>query len=471
MKHSSALILCLAITTCGTAAPATGNDRQVLLDVQPAAAPVPALKYQLLPEVSEMNPGNSVPAYLKCFAEQTNFFFKKESSDERERLLHCPLTDIAPGSLKDYGGSALKQADHAARLEYCDWNILPQMREKGYMLLLPEIQQMRTLASALAVRCRGQLADKDYDGAVGTLKTLFALGRNMGDHPTIISGLVGAAIAQIGLNLIEEFVQQPGAPNLYWALTGLPTPLVDLRRAASAEQTITEASFGSLLDRKRAWTVEDTSLAMQKFKEFASLIELSAEGRAAAEQWMRDRVKDEAWQTATRKSLIEAGYPVDIVGKYPPEQVLVYHLYRKFKINHSDAMKWIPVPYWQAEAAMAELGKPPVEIEDTVTRQFVFAVPKIKAAHLRLEQRIAMLRVVEAIRLDAASNGGKLPSSLTEVTSPLPVDPATGKPFAYKVDGLMAIIDGKPTSISGGLASAASGGAKMKYAYEVRLRK
>src|SRR5262245_48298843 len=206
MKRLTALFVCLAAAYLADAAPGPGKDAPAMLDVQPAAAPVPVLKYQLVPELAEMNPGNAVPAYLKCFAEQNNFFFSKEMGEEREKILNNPLSDIKPGSLKGYGGHALRQADYAARLEHCDWNLLPQMREQGYMLLIPEIQQIRTLASALAVRCRGQIADKDYDGAIYTLKTIFALARHTGEHPTIISGLVGVAIAQIGCRQLEELI-------------------------------------------------------------------------------------------------------------------------------------------------------------------------------------------------------------------------------------------------------------------------
>ena len=49
------------------------------------AAPKPALKYQLLPEVRELQPGNPVQWYLRCFAEQRNFFFNKEVIEERTR--------------------------------------------------------------------------------------------------------------------------------------------------------------------------------------------------------------------------------------------------------------------------------------------------------------------------------------------------------------------------------------------------
>ena len=444
------------------AAPASPNARHVLLDVQAAAAPVPALKYQLLPEVGEMNPGNAVPAYLKCFFEQNNFFFKKESVDERERLLICPLTDIKPGSLKGYGGNATTQADYAARLEYCDWNILPQMREKGYALLLPDIQQMRMLPLALAVRCRGQLVDKDFDGAVHTLKTMFALARHMGDHPTLISGLVGAAIGKIALNVLEELIQQPGAPNLYWALTGMPTQLVDLRRAASGERMLMEASFGTLMDIKRIWGPDDVADAMKKATEVGYYTFLAEEDRKAAEQWLRDRIRDEGWLKAARKSLAEAGYPVDKLDKYPPEQVVFYYLQRKSRIQQDELLKWMNVPYWQAESALEELTNDPIELEDKLTRSIVFRVAKVRAAHLRLEQRFALLRVVEAIRMDAAKNGGKLPVKLSDLISPLPNDPATGKAFNYKIDGMTAILTGTPTKATAGNST---------HSYEVRLRK
>ena len=462
MKRLFALSFCLLATAIASAAPDPGKDQPRLLDVEAAAAPMPALKYQLLPEVAEMNPGNAVPAYLKCFAEQTLFFFSKESSAERERLRTCPLTDIKPGSLKGYGGSALRQADHAARLEYADWNLLPQMREQGYNLLLPEVQQMRTLAQALVVRGRGQLVDKDFDGAVGTLKTLFALSRHLGEHPTIITGLVGAAIAQMACGLAEELVQQPGAPNLYWAYTGLPNPLVDLRRAASADRAMGRWGFGWIADPARAWTADEMGTINQRLKEWASLTEMSAEDRQAADAWRQARMKDADWLAAARKGLAAGGFPETAVAKYPPEQVVFHHLMEKARVQTDEVLKWLPVPYHQSEAALAELVRPADDIEQRLSRHPGSFLPKVRVAHARTEQRLAMLRVAEAIRLDAAKNGGKLPASLSDLSVPVPIDPVSGKPFEYKVDGMTAVLSGK---------EATTGSGRTHYRYEVRLRK
>jgi hypothetical protein len=293
--------------------------------------------------------------------------------------------------------------------------------------------------------------DKDFDGAIGTLKTIFAISRHMGEHPTMISGLVGVAIAQIGCNLLEELVQQPGAPNLYWALAGLPARLVDMRKAASADRAMW--SYG-MFDKTRVWTA-DYMLAMTQqlglaagafgIRLFASVLELPAEDKEAADKWMQARTTDAEWLTAARKGLTQAGYPADVVAKYPPQQVIVHHLLRKALLHNDERLKWVMVPYWQAESGLAEVQKAPAEIEDRLAWHLGFAIPKVMAAHARLEQRLAMLRIVEAIRLDAAKNGGRLVTSFNDLSVPVPIDPVSGKAFEYKVDGLTAILAGRPS--------------------------
>ncbi len=61
-----------------------------------------------------------------------------------------------------------------------------------------------------------------------------------------------------------------------------------------------------------------------------------------------------------------------------------------------------------------------------------------------LEQRIALLRHVEALRLYAADHDGRLPTTLAEVAVPLPPDSFTGKPFLYTVEGATAHLRGSP---------------------------
>src|SRR5207247_2650619 len=72
-------VLVLAHTVLARAEDAPRPTETVVkLTVSPQAAPKPALKFQLLPELDEMNPGNPVLAYLKCFMEQNQFYHGKQ---------------------------------------------------------------------------------------------------------------------------------------------------------------------------------------------------------------------------------------------------------------------------------------------------------------------------------------------------------------------------------------------------------
>jgi hypothetical protein len=59
-----------------------------------------------------------------------------------------------------------------------------------------------------------------------------------------------------------------------------------------------------------------------------------------------------------------------------------------------------------------------------------------------LERRFAVLKHIEALRLYAADHQGQLPEKLIDVPVPLPVDPFTGKPFLYSLEGATAHLRG-----------------------------
>ena len=77
---------------------------------------------------------------------------------------------------------------------------------------------------------------------------MLALSRHLGEHPTLIADLVGIALATIAIGPLEEMLQQPGCPNLYWALTDLPTPFIDLRKGMRGERAFLTKDF-ALFDR------------------------------------------------------------------------------------------------------------------------------------------------------------------------------------------------------------------------------
>jgi hypothetical protein len=430
----------LALPAAGpTQEPAPPNETVIRLTVQAMPALRPALRYPLLPELKEMNPGNPIQGYLKCFMEQNNFFHSKEGVAERERLLAAPLEELRGKDLQNYGGVALRQADYAARLDTPDWQTLMKLKSDGPRLLIPEVQQLRMLAQALKVRFRGAVADGRFEDALTSARTMLAMARHLGEHPTLIGDLVGMAIAFVAIGPLDEMIGSPGCPNLYWALTDLPEPLIDLHKGLQGERTMLMREF-ALLDEQAPMSDAQLDKAVN---EIADLFKaLGPVGRKVdAKEWLEGRRKDEAHVQAARKRLVDVGLAAERVKGFPPMQVVLLDEKREYEVRRDEAMKGVTLPYWQYEVDPD--GRAGKEVESLLGDLVAVSI-KVRHAQNRLQQRIALLRHVEAIRLYAAEHGGHPPAKLDDVKLPLPVDPFTGKPFIYKVEGQKVSIKGSP---------------------------
>ena len=103
--------------SCRANSTSPAPETLIRLIVTAAPAPRPALRYQLLPELREMSPGNPIPNYMRCSVEQQGFFLDREALERREDLLAMPLKELAVQELQVHGQVALRQADRAARLD------------------------------------------------------------------------------------------------------------------------------------------------------------------------------------------------------------------------------------------------------------------------------------------------------------------------------------------------------------------
>jgi hypothetical protein len=404
------------------------------------AAPKPALRYVLLPELKEINPGNPIQNYMKCFMEQHKFFFDKDAFERREKLLAMPLKELPARELKEYGGYALRQADWAARLDNPDWEFILTLKAQGIYALLPDVQQMRGLARAIQVRFRAEVALGRFDDGVRTAQTMFAMSRHLGEHPTIIANLIGIAIANIAIGPLEEMLEQPGCPNLYWALTNLPDPLVPLNKGIDGDRMTTRMEFRDLDDR--------APMSAERLKKFIAEKEQLLQvgdpkpGTPTVRAWMDERTKDPATVSAARRRLVEYGIPEERLARFPAEQVILLDERRETEVRLDEGTKTFSIPPWQAEAldVHGTVLKPPALFADVLMPAF----DKANRLRWRLYQRIALVRHVEALRLHAAEHGGALPARLSDLTVPLPEDPFTGKPFRYDVSGNTAHLRGTP---------------------------
>jgi hypothetical protein len=418
----------------------TTSETLIRISTTPEPAPRPALRYLLLPELREMNPGNPVHNYLKCFTEQQRFFFDKEAFDRREGLLAMPLTELAGQGLEEYRGYVLSQADRAARLDTPDWQILTKLKAEGIYLLLPDVQQLRSLNRALAVRFRAEVASRRFDDAIRTAKTMFAMSRHLNEHPTFIGNLVGIAIASVAIVPLEEMLEQPGCPNLYWALTNLPAPLVDLRKGAQGERMTVDWVFRDL-DSRSPMSAEQLEKLIAGLDPIIGA-EKPSESWKGLRAWLDARAKQDGVLDAARRRLIESGLAKEAVPRFLADQVILLDEKRACEILFDDLMKLVGLPTWQGEALAPRVkeNREPALFADLL----IPALHNVFHAKGRLEQRIALLRCVEAVRLHAAEHDGAAPAKLSELSVPVPDDPFTGKPFRYECTGDTAHLRGTP---------------------------
>jgi hypothetical protein len=392
------------------------TETVIRLSVQPMPAPKPALRYLLLPDLKEMTPGNPIPNYLRCLLDD-------DFSSGREVVGHA----------------ALRQADRAARMDKPDWQILLKLRTDGIGLLIPDVQKLRTLAAGLQGRFHEEVAQHRFDDALVTAKTMFAMSRHMGEHPTLIGDLVGIAISFVAIAPLEEMLQQPGCPNLYWALTNLPNPMISLETGLAGERMLLLSELSDLKDQA-PMTAEELKKAVAHVDRIRAFDNDNRDKRTTR-QILDARTKDAEAVRAARRRLVDVGLPEEQVERFPPDQVILLDERRLSEVHRDEFMKLMALPAWQAEALAKEIKKPK---ERALFDLFIPAVFKVRRAQGRLDQRIALLRHVEALRLYAAEHNGKLPEKLAEITVPLPDDPFTGKPFRYTLEGNTAHLRGTP---------------------------
>jgi hypothetical protein len=440
------------------------KDGKVVIPItlHPTAAPKPLSRYYLTPQYIDMQPGNRVPGFMKAYMEQQNFF-AKEPSEQREKWNQMPLADLPLAEIKNSGcvgglahrkdfhdftegaGRPLSDVDEAARLLTTDWQMWFNLRRDGIGTLLPEVQKMRELASVLKVRMRYEVKAGEFDKAAYSARTFYGLASALENHPTLICLLVAVAIETIGLNAVEEMIQQPGCPNLYWSFTEMPAEVFSSRLATQGERVIIQAHFKELTGDTVMSEAEAKRMS-ETIDKLTRMIGPDAEKGPKFSAKFAAQAADEKKVATFRQELIAAGRKADAVNKFPPLQVALAHnllrydilldeFYRHMQLPHADAMKLAA----EAEAKLKD------DADAVLARQLLPTITKVKSALTRVQQRVAYLRVIEAIRLHAHENGGKLPEKLTDVKVPLPLDPVTGKAFEYGVkDGVATLTGGNP---------------------------
>jgi hypothetical protein len=414
----------------------------VRLTVGSMAAPVPALKYTLLPQLRDRQRGNALLLYYRAFSpewqrhRQTPGYLDKVA-DANDK----PLRDLKPAEIdslvRGFYSGILKEVDRGARRTYCDWELNQRVREDGIGLLLPDIKGFRELALLLKLRARQELLAGEYDKAARTLQTGLQLARHAAEGPTLIQSLVGVACAAMMLSVVDDWIERPGAPNLYWALTDLPRPLVSVRKGLEGERLFMDWLFPG----SREWLDDPGATASPtrtrtSLHKYVGMFDLHDQARTLTPLLVALKTYPRAKQL-----LRKLGRSAEQVEAMPTLQAIYLYEIHQYDVAYDDLRRWASLPYHEAaphirRAAMQVKEQSKREGLPTLAAFLLPAVDRVLAAQARVDRKVAALRCVEALRLHAAAHGGTFPAKLDDVTVvPIPLDPRTGKSFDYQLKG------------------------------------
>jgi hypothetical protein len=455
MRHvCAALVLPLVLLV-----PARAEERKpgdpIPLAVGAAAAPTPSRKYHLLPDDRDQTEGNAAALYYRAWAtlaENKAFF-----DDLREaHWYEWPDTPLADLPLQEMEGKLalgrimFNELEVATRCRRCDWQL--EGRPEGLGLLLPEVQGFRSVGNMIASRARYHIARGNWDEALRSLRVGFGLARDLGRGPTFIHILVGMAVGQNLCKQLEELVQQPGAPNLYWALAPLPRPFGDPHVALREERFMLERMF-PMLKRLEDGPMSEAQVGAELMRLRARLQSFNLRLPNRAGQLAQAAVIANA-AAGSKRALLARGFNEKQLDAMSVVQVVALKAYRDYRDAYDEALKWVYVPGGLHHPGYREAAKKcddAVRWLDTLFFHGLLralggsgfpAIDKVHGSIDRLDRRLAALRCVEAARMYAARKG-RLPESLADVTeAPAPPDPVSGKPFEYRVNGNFATLAG-----------------------------
>jgi hypothetical protein len=450
------------------------------MTLHPRGEPRPALQHRLLPDEFDMVEGNAAVHYLKAmgFLEQApardqlrELYRSAAEQAAREgrgadKLPPYSWLEMAPRELpvdevRDllrltaFQPPMLAEATRRRRFDM-DRNIREANDVIGY--LIPEMQGMRELARMQSLRCKVAIAENRVGDAFAILGQQFALGRHLGQDGFLISSLVGVACTGVAWSDALYLVQHPDAPNLYWAFAALPRPLVDMRYALDLERQFLYLQVKALREVDETlrppgyWQdfLENVMFQLGEFtSKFGTAFALTgAEADREAARTMLVGFVAAAYPGAKRYLIEERRLPREQVEAYPTAQVVFLAMVRHYDEARDEFFKWTHLPYHQArhkaDAAHQVIDHRAGRLgwSAAPAQMLLPAIGAVLTASARLDQNLALVQTVEAIRMYGADHDGRLPESLADLPVPAPPEPFTGEPLDYQYHGDHAVLTG-----------------------------
>lgn len=417
-----------AVKTAGTAAIKPGTkvtERTIYL--VPSVNKVSTAS-RLYPSAADLRPGDAAPIFLRMNFEASGrikALTELESKKYNEQALeNLDVEDIEKG--KVIIRSEMRRAVFRQR---AGWQY-PLFEGPQFMILLPDVQESRRYARSMATYARAAILQNDLAEAEEWILYCTGLARHVSETPFAVCRLVHASQMGEALSAYEDLIQHPASSNYYWDLTSIPGSTSLIRDCAQFEtigweQTVTQLQRLDELTTEESW------------KKVVEEIEMYLGSMAENEVTKEHGLLSTSWVARSRQQLpvVEPAL-AGKVEKMSDAEVGVRYWWSRTQYFNA---RFQAITLLEAHLAISELSNANAEVaalpaEDAVVKAAINEMlPRLALNLTLLEQRIAMLRIVESIRDWAASHDGKMPKSLSELSLPVPSDPLSGKEFTWSL--------------------------------------
>ncbi len=433
--------------------------------ISPVGESSPALKYRLYPPLADTVPGNAATRYLRA-----SLMIPRSSPEQINRendWYDCRTGDLPLDDVKKWLAARQVVIDEIAagtRCDSCDWGTRFQDL-RGLDVIynrLPEFHEMQQLSHILKLKAQVEIAEHRVDDAVATLRMSYRLATDVAKSPSIIVNLISTSITSVANEMTGELIAMKNSPNLYWGLRTLPDPLLDRLGIAQLDVGLGLQLFPFLKDADTAQRTPEQwqRLLADAIHELRSMTRNSPSGEIAdAVNQISATVLIMRSYPLAKRELIAQGMNAATVERMPVGQVVSIYVRNCYQQVAQEFEKWSSLPYAEGEPhlrrlvpqlqAAGYLSSSPTAIasrDPLLINQALLPSFMTGEAFNRPRRMIALLATVEAIRMHAASNRNALPAKLSDITAvPVPLDPATTKPFLYRVVDGQADLLAPPT--------------------------
>ncbi|MCA9128963.1 MAG: hypothetical protein KDB22_17875 [Planctomycetales bacterium] len=373
-------------------------------------------------------------------AEQLNKQYAQFAEQWSEGPVEELLTSGAVEYLESYE-QVLKLVHAATRLSRVE--PIPTVEFEGEELELNAeefgpIQDYRHFARLLVLQARVALAEGRLDDALDSIGSGFRLAEICElQQPALVSKLVALAIVGLMHISLEELVQHPDCPNLYWALASVPDSFWSCSIALDGELAYQDKKLGSLmrpvpLDASREEIV-------QRLVQTITIMPVVFDAGSNLDRTTAQLLAGIAillFADNGREELREFGYSPQQIAQLSPPAVVILSTQLSFSQARDRVFKWALLEN-QSDRIEKELSAPfqSVRIAARPTQilngMLLPAIQALQSAVLRSEMTHKRLMFVEALRAHAAFHN-ELPQTMSDLdVLPAPLNPQTSKPFQY----------------------------------------